>query len=58
MTGLKRLDLKTTRITDAGLLHLTGLTRLEHLDLAFSTTITDAGIASLKEALPALEIKR
>ncbi len=46
-----------SRITDAGLVHLAGLTSLEvlHLD---DTQITDAGVAKLKEVLPDCEIKR
>ena len=40
-----------TQITDAGLVHLEGLTSLQMLSLGY-TQITDAGLAILKEALP------
>ena len=40
-----------SQITDTGLVHLTGLTKLTYLDLR-NTSITDAGIAELKKALP------
>ncbi|MBQ76918.1 MAG: hypothetical protein CMQ20_18095 [Gammaproteobacteria bacterium] len=46
-----------TKITDAGLAHLKGLTKLETLSLS-RTKITDAGVKSLKEALPDCEIER
>ena len=38
-------------ITDTGLLHLKGLTKLQRLKLG-GTKITDAGIADLKKSLP------
>ncbi len=38
-------------MTDAGLIHLRGLTRLDYLDLA-DTQTTEAGRASLRRALP------
>jgi len=37
-----------TQVTDAGLVHLKGLTNLEKLNLAF-TQVTDAGLVHLKE---------
>lgn len=40
------LQLAGTKITDAGLVSLKSLTRLEHLDLS-QTQITDAGLSSL-----------
>ena len=43
---LKRLHLSVTRITDAGLVHLAGLTSLELLDLS-RTRVTDAGLVHL-----------
>lgn len=43
--------------SDAGLVHLAGLTRLELLGLE-NTQITDAGLAKLKEALPNCKISR
>ncbi len=44
--SLTRLYLRGTRITDNGLKHLNGLTKLEKLDLA-ETGITDAGLVHL-----------
>ena len=38
-------------ISDAGLVHLKGLTKLTYLYLT-NTQVTDAGIAGLKKALP------
>ena len=46
-----RVNLMNTEITDAGLVHLAGLTKLELFDLA-ETKITDAGVAELKKSLP------
>ena len=43
--------LRNTRITDAGLPHLAGLTALERLDL-YDTEVTDVGVAKLQKALP------
>ena len=43
-----------TEITDAGLVHLKGLTSLRTL-LLRNTQITDAGVAKFKEALPGHE---
>ena len=43
--------LSDTQITDAGLVHLEGLTSLTWLFLS-RTQITDAGLAKLKETLP------
>ena len=40
-------DLHGTRITDAGLEHLRGLTKLQRLNLSF-TEVTDAGLDHLK----------
>lgn len=50
LTGLTRLMLGNSRskITDAGLIHLSGMTRLEWLDLTGSK-ITGRGLALLKE---------
>ena len=44
-------------VTDAGLVHLQGMTNLTILDLR-DTKVTDAGVAELKQALPNCEIKR
>ena len=43
-------------VTDAGLLHLKGLTALRALDLSHCRRVTDAGIAALAAALPECEI--
>ena len=55
--GGKRVDLGGTQVTDAGLVHLAGLTNLKRLALA-RTQITDAGVADLKKALPKCSIRR
>lgn len=52
LVHLKHLDLRRTRITDAGLRHLVGLNELEDLRLS-NTAITDRGLAYLAE-LPGL----
>ena len=44
-----------TQVTDAGLVHLKGLTNLEKLYLN-STHVTDAGATELKKALPKYNI--
>jgi hypothetical protein len=41
------VGLRSTRVTDAGLVHLKGLTQLQGLDLNF-TKVTDAGLVHLK----------
>jgi len=50
LTGLTRLtlDYNQSKITDAGLVHLSGMTRLEWLDLT-GCKITGRGLASLQE---------
>jgi len=58
LPGLKKLELTSCRkITDAGLVHLKGLTNLEELSL-HDTKTTPAGIKSLQEALPDCKISR
>ncbi|HEX7446207.1 MAG TPA: hypothetical protein VF306_01610 [Pirellulales bacterium] len=52
LTHLKHLDLRRTRVTDAGLRHLVGLDELEDLRLS-NTAVTDRGLAYLAE-LPSL----
>ena len=47
MTNLQKLHLLCTKITDAGLVHIKGLTKLQTLDLR-GTRITDAGLLHLK----------
>ena len=48
---------KCTKITDAGLVHLKGLTNLQELDLSRTRT-TDAGVAVLQKALPNCKIEK
>lgn len=48
---LEELSLRDTQITDAGLEHLKGLTRLRALDLQ-GTKVSGDGIRSLQRALP------
>jgi Leucine Rich repeat len=48
---LQFLDLTGTRVTDAGLAHLKGLTQLRELDLS-KTRVTKTGLAELRKALP------
>ncbi len=45
------VNLQRTKVTDAGLIHLHGLTKLEGLDLG-GTKVTDAGAKGLRKALP------
>jgi Leucine-rich repeat (LRR) protein len=42
------LDLKGTQVSDRGLTHLRGLTKLDYLDLD-GTQVTDAGLEYLKD---------
>jgi thiol-disulfide isomerase/thioredoxin len=55
LKGLQRLGLARTRVTDAGLKELEGLKNLRLLFLT-GTEVTEAGRASLKKALPKLQI--
>ncbi len=48
---MKYLDLTNSRITDAGLENLKGLTRLEEL-YVHNTQVTDQGVENLQVALP------
>ena len=50
-----RLSLCNTKITDAGLVHLRGLTNLQKLYLG-NTKVTEAGVENLRKALPKCEI--
>jgi hypothetical protein len=54
MTGLTRLYLKGTSVTDQGLVNLSGLTRLTDLDLA-DVGVSDSGLSAsgVNEAAPA-----
>jgi len=51
LAALETLDLRGTKVTDAGLAHLAGLTALKELNLS-RTQVTDAGVAKLQKALP------
>ena len=53
LSELRYLDLTNTQVTDAGLVHLAGLTKLEELVLD-GTQVTDAGVEELKRKLPSL----
>ncbi|HEX5443491.1 MAG TPA: hypothetical protein VFW87_06670 [Pirellulales bacterium] len=48
LVHLKHLDLRRTRVTDAGLRHLVGLDELEDLRLS-NTAVTDRGLAYLAQ---------
>lgn len=49
------LNLSNSQITDAGMEHLKGLTKLSELNLN-NTQITDAGLQELKTSLPKCQI--
>ncbi len=44
-------------VTDAGMTHLTGLTKLKEFWLPF-TKVTDKGIAKIKKVLPSIKIEK
>ncbi len=48
LTGLRRLDLAYTKISDVGLEHLRGPSEVLDLNLYFAEYITDSGIAHIK----------
>jgi hypothetical protein len=48
LTGLQKLDLSFTRITDAGLAHLAKLGQLEELKLSGVIDLTDTGLVRLR----------
>ena len=54
--NLRRLDIARTAVSDVGLAHLQGLTRLQVL--INNTQVTDAGVNELKKALPNTGITR
>ena len=58
MPELEPLSLYSENITDAGLVHLKGITNLKSLGLDFCLKITDSGVAELQKALPNREIIR
>jgi hypothetical protein len=55
VSEVKTID--RTLVTDGGLPHLKGLTKLRVLDLT-RTQVSDKGVADLKQALPDAEIVR
>lgn len=57
LIGMEQLHVADTLITDDGLDHLKGLNRLAWLNLS-GTNVSDAGVADLQRALPALTIFR
>jgi hypothetical protein len=57
LTSLQELFLDGTAVTDGGLVHLHGLTRLNMLRLT-NTKVTDAGVAELQRALPNLLVNK
>src|SRR3954469_25285428 len=56
-TPVVGVGLSYTRITDAGLAHLKGLTTLESLDLT-ATRISDAGVKEFHRLMPKVKIIR
>jgi hypothetical protein len=58
LSNLEFLHLGKTQVSDAGLAALTGLRNLKQLVITFCPRVTDAGVAKLKEAIPALSIDR
>jgi hypothetical protein len=54
---LGRLSLSETLVTDHGLAYLKGLKQLRLLKLINNTSVTDAGVADLQNALPYLEVE-
>jgi len=55
LPNLQSLNLKGNPLTDAALAHLAGMAALERLDLR-ETQVTAAGVKSLQQRLPKLEI--
>jgi hypothetical protein len=54
--GLTSLDLRGTLVTDAGLVHLRGLSQLDTLGLVGLPGVTKQGVHNLQRALPRLRI--
>ena len=54
---MEHINLSQTAVTDAGIVHLKGMTKLQLL-IVNGTKVTDAGIADLKKALPKLEVEK
>ena len=66
LPNLQRLDLEKTFVTDSGLAHLVGASKLQFLNLRGvnwtaeslrPVRVTDDGIRDLKEALPNLKVQ-
>ena len=57
LTELRRLKLRRTSVSDAGLVRLKGLVNLEDLDIG-GTLVTDAGVQELRKVLPKLNVSR
>ena len=55
LVGLSALHLGSTRVTDVGLSHLNGLTRLKLLDLR-ETWVSAAGIEEFERRQPSVVI--
>jgi hypothetical protein len=55
LKSLTQLNLRGTRVTDAGLANLEGLRNLDRLDLR-ETRVTASGIAALRALLPDTDI--
>jgi len=51
LTGITGLNLSGTKVTDAGLVHLKGMSRLTKLNVS-RTAVTDQGVAEAKKFLP------
>jgi hypothetical protein len=54
-TELEWLVLFDTKLTDAGLRHLKGLTKLRRLDIE-RTDVTEAGVNKLQQSLPEVDV--
>ena len=57
MTSLQGLGLWDTKVTDAGLVHLEGLAKLEALGLK-NTQVSDAAVKKFQQALPNCKVER
>ncbi len=58
LINLQQLDVSHTNVTGEGLQYLTGLTRLERLNIRSYALISPAGIAALRAALPGLVVEQ
>lgn len=54
---LATLQIKSAKMTDAGLVHLKKLTQLEELTLE-GTKVTDAGVAEFQKAMPNVKLQK